>query len=244
MASPRPSLDKSAEVIRQMFGRVAPAYDRLNHLLSASLDRVWRWRLARAVAGRGLARPVLDLCCGTGDQAVALRRRGARVVGGDFCLPMLALARSKLESRNGHPAELLAADALALPFPDRSFGAVTVSFGLRNVADLDQALAELYRVADPGGALGVLEFALPRLAPVRWLYLLYFRHLLPRVGRLLSRDATAYWYLSGSVPEFPQRDDFVARLDSIGWTGTSWQDLSAGVVCLYGAQKPRGGRAG
>lgn len=223
-----------------MFGEVAPRYDLLNHLLSASLDRIWRRRAARLLRPAGPG-PVLDLCSGTGDQAIALARRRDRVVAADFCLPMLALARRKYAAMNGDAPRGLAADALELPFADTSFSAVTVSFGLRNVADLDRSLAELYRVLAPGGRLVVLEFALPRGAVLRGLYGLYFRYLLPLVGRLVSASDTAYDYLPSSVPAFPQRDAFVGHLDRAGFEATSSRDLSGGIVCLYEATRPRAG---
>lgn len=226
--------------IRRMFGEVAPRYDLLNHLLSASLDRLWRRRAARTLEAVA-AGPVLDLCSGTGDQAIALARRRDRVVAADFCLPMLALAQHKYAAMNGDAPRGLAADALELPFADASFSAVTVSFGLRNVADLDRSLLELGRVLAPGGRLVVLEFALPRGVLLRGLYGIYFRYLLPLVGRLVSDSDTAYDYLPSSVPAFPQREDFVARLDQAGFEAVSSTDLSGGIVCLYSASRSGGG---
>jgi demethylmenaquinone methyltransferase/2-methoxy-6-polyprenyl-1,4-benzoquinol methylase len=242
---------KDSARIRAMFGRVARRYDLLNHLLSASLDRVWRRKLARALVLPPGSR-VLDLCCGTGDQALALRRPGVEIVAADFCLPMLALAAPKFRAasrtagrttggpaggiRAGVPATLNA-DALALPFPDRSFHAATVSFGLRNVADLDRALAELARVLHPGGELGVLEFTVPAWHPLRGLYLFYFQHLLPRVGSLLSKDPTAYTYLPSSVLDFPQREAFAARLAAAGFESTTSTSLSGGILALYRGRK-------
>jgi demethylmenaquinone methyltransferase/2-methoxy-6-polyprenyl-1,4-benzoquinol methylase len=237
---PAATLDKRGETIRDMFADVAPRYDLLNRLLSARLDVVWRRRLARELALAPGAR-VLDLCCGTGDQALALARRGAQVAAGDFCLPMLALARRKYRraGRRGAPSAPppsgLAADALALPFPAAGFDAATVSFGLRNVADLGAALGELARVVRPGGALGVLEFAVPEAPVLRGLYLFYFRRLLPAIGRLVSRHGTAYSYLPSSVLEFPQRRGFVARLEAAGFEGAQFTALSGGIVCLYRA---------
>jgi demethylmenaquinone methyltransferase/2-methoxy-6-polyprenyl-1,4-benzoquinol methylase len=230
-----PAKQKDAAKIRAMFGRVARRYDLLNHLLSASLDRVWRRKLARSLTLPAGSR-VLDLCCGTGDQALALRRPGVEIVAADFCLPMLALAAPKFEAvrRDAKPVPAtLNGDALALPFPDASFDAATVSFGLRNVADLDRALGELARVLRPGGELGVLEFTVPAWQPLRGIYLLYFRYLLPRVGRLLSNDPAAYSYLPDSVLEFPQRAGFTARMSAAGFESATSQSLSGGILALY-----------
>lgn len=230
-------LDKSGRAIQDMFAGVAPRYDLLNHLLSASLDVVWRRKAAEALA-MAPGSEVLDLCCGTGDQAVALRKRGARVAAGDFCIPMLAIARRKFKKIDKDRPAPLAADALALPFPSRRFRGATVSFGLRNVADLDTSLRELARVLRPGGRLVVLEFAVPQLPPLRGLYLFYFRHLLPWIGRMISARGSAYSYLPESVLEFPQRQGFLDRMAAAGFTGLSWRNLSGGIVCLYRGDLP------
>lgn len=238
-----PLKQKDAARIRAMFGRVARRYDLLNHLLSASLDRLWRRKLARSLVLPQGSR-VLDLCCGTGDQALALRRPGVEIVAADFCLPMLALAASKFRAAGGGALRergpvpsTLNADALSLPFPDRSFDAATVSFGLRNVADLDRSLAELARVLRPGGELGVLEFTVPAWQPLRGLYLFYFQHLLPKVGSLLSNDPTAYSYLPSSVLDFPQRAGFTARMAAAGFESASSTSLSGGILALYRGRK-------
>ena len=151
----------------------------------------------------------------------------------DFCLPMLALARRKYARAGGRGPAGLAADALALPVADRSFAGATVAFGLRNVADLDDALRELHRALRPGGPLVVLEFALPRRAALRRLYLLYFRRVLPLLGRLLSPRGAAYSYLPSSVLEFPQREQFLERMAAAGFDDLEFRDLAAGAVCLY-----------
>src|SRR6185503_7090433 len=243
--APQP-LDKRPEAIRGMFARVAPVYDLLNHLLSGSLDHVWRRKAARAIDVG--AAPALDLCCGTGDQALALQRRGARVAAADFCLPMVALARRKFARRGRRqptaaagapmPAPLVA-DALTLPFPTARFAAATVSFGLRNVVDLDAAIAELARVTKPGGQLAVLEFAVPRLRPLRALYLFYFQRLLPRIGKLISHDGGAYSYLPASVLAFPQRQALADHFRAAGFDEARWEDLAGGIVCLYTARRAR-----
>jgi len=248
-------LDKSGRAIRDMFGAVARRYDLLNHLLSAGLDRWWRRRAAAAL--RLPAGPpgspgalVLDLCAGTGDQALALRRRGARVAAADFCLPMLAIARGKFRRKSRPrrrqpagatlppPPRPLAADALALPFPPGRFAAATVAFGLRNVADLDLALRELAAALAPGGRLAVLEFAVPRAAPLRALYLFYFRRVLPWIGRRLSDSRSAYDYLPSSVLGFPQRRGFLDRMAGAGFADLACRDLAAGIVCLYTGAVP------
>ncbi len=246
MSSPR--IDKNADRIQRMFAGVAPRYDFLNHLLSGSLDRLWRRRVVQALnadagvwgAPNELGRDgaVLDLCCGTGDQAISLRADGRKVLAADFCVPMLALARSKFEGLVGGRPALLAADALRLPFPSSHFAAVTISFGVRNFSSLDRGLRQVASILRPGGRLIVLEFAVPRFPVVRPLYLLYLRFVLPWIGQLLSPRGSAYGYLRDSVLEFPQRREFAARLESAGFDQASWRDLSAGTVCLYSARKP------
>lgn len=225
-------LDKSGRAIRDMFAGVARRYDLLNHLLSAGLDLVWRRQAAAALAAPAGA-AVLDLCCGTGDQAAALGRRGASVAAADFCVPMLALARRKFRRLAPPRPRPLAADALALPFPARRFAGAVVAFGLRNVADLDAALRQLAAVLRPGGRLVVLEFAIPEARPLRALYLLYFRRLLPWIGRLISARGSAYSYLPESVLAFPQRRGFLDHMAGAGFGDLGWRDLSLGIVCLY-----------
>lgn len=232
MATRPQLLDKNANSVRQMFAGVAPRYDFLNHLLSLSQDKRWRRLSARAL-GVGPGALVLDLCCGTGDQALAVQRHGARVVASDFCLPMLAIAERKYEALNGGRPAGLAGDSLVLPFGGSIFDGATVSFGLRNVADLDRGLEEIHRVLRPGGTVAFLEFAVPTAAPLRWLYLLYFRRLLPLIGRMISSSDSAYTYLPESVLEFPQRRGFVDRMAAAGFEDSGWRDLSAGIVCLY-----------
>jgi demethylmenaquinone methyltransferase/2-methoxy-6-polyprenyl-1,4-benzoquinol methylase len=224
-------LDKSGGAIQEMFAGVAPRYDFLNHCLSGALDISWRRKSAVSLDLDPGAR-VLDLCCGTGDQALAVRQRGGRVIAGDFCLPMLALAKRKYSRHTLARPQGLAADALDLPFGGDRFDAATVSFGLRNVADLDHALAELHRVLRPEGRIAILEFAVP----TSWLrrpYLFYFRRILPLLGRLISPRGSAYSYLPSSVLEFPQRAGLVERLETAGFHRVRSHDLTGGTVCLY-----------
>lgn len=228
--------DKSGARIREMFAGVAPRYDFLNHLLSGALDIWWRKRAAASlelVAGE----EVLDLCSGTGDQACEIVRRGGRVVAADFCLPMLVQTGPKLR-RLGVSARLASADALALPFANGRFAAATVSFGLRNVADLDLSLCELARVLGPGGRLAVLECALPERVWLRRPYLFYFTRVLPRIGSLLSPRGSAYAYLPDSVLTFPRRREFLACMERAGFVDTRWRDFTGGTVCLYTGRIP------
>lgn len=215
-----------------MFDRVAPRYDFMNHLLSAGLDVRWRRRAAAALGKAPIQ--VLDLCAGTGDQSTALADRGHDVDALDFSPAMVIRAAAK-HRRAGRSIAPIVGDALNLPWPDDTFDAVTISFGLRNVADLDRCLAEIRRVLRPDGRLVALEFTLPRRQPVRGTYLLYFRYLLPLLGRL-SPAGNAYRYLRDSVLAFPERDDLATRMREIGFDDATWCDLSAGTVCLYEAK--------
>ena len=249
----RADLDKSGRTIRDMFAGVAPRYDLLNRLISGFLDEGWRRRAAAAVDAAPPG-PVLDLCAGTGDQARAVHRRGRRVAAADFTLEMLAIARRKLgppavdraaagrrpRPGPGRPAPV-AADALALPFAGGAVAGAVVSFGLRNVADLDRSLAELARTVGPAGRLVVLEAAVPRRTLVRLGHRVWCRWVLPSLGRLLSPRASAYRYLPASVVDFPQREAFLERMASAGFTDLGYRDLSLGAVCLYTGTRDDGG---
>src|SRR5205807_6196604 len=200
-------LDKREVRIRRMFGAIAPSYDLLNHLLSLNIDKFWRWRTTRRVPPVGKA-PILDLCTGTGDLALAYDRAAqgkVPIVGADFCHEMLVLAREKTGKKEASDHVCyLEADAQRLPFPDNRFQITTVAFGLRNVTDTDRGLAEMVRVTRPGGRIAILEFSQPRGLLFGRLYRFYFRHVLPRIGQAISRSKdNAYRYLPASVLEFP-----------------------------------------
>jgi len=213
-----------AEGVRTMFDRIAPVYDPMNHLMTAGLDRRWRRVTAEAVVSPGDR--VLDVCCGTGDLAVACARAGGRVTGLDFSERMLERARAKSGA-----VEWVQGDALALPFEDRSFDAATVGFGVRNLEGLERGLAELRRVLRPGGRLGVLEITRPRgaLAPF---YRLWFERGVPVVGRVVS-GSSAYTYLPASVRRFPGPEELAGLLREAGFGEVRYRLFARGIVALH-----------
>jgi demethylmenaquinone methyltransferase/2-methoxy-6-polyprenyl-1,4-benzoquinol methylase len=226
-------VDSASRAVREMFTAIAPRYDLLNHILSANVDRLWWRRTARTFSGI-LSRPgaqVLDLCCGTGDMAFALRRQGprSRITGADFSHAMLVLASGKSASR---PMRWIEADALRLPFPDQSFDLITSAFGFRNLADYDASLREIRRVLRPGGECGILEFNEPR-GLLGQLYRVYFKAILPRIGRLISGNKGAYSYLPASVARFPAPSDLLERMQAAGFREVSWTPYTFGIAGLF-----------
>lgn len=239
--TPPATVDKSETRVRRMFGEIAGRYDFLNHLLSLNVDRYWRWRTVRRVPPVGDA-PILDLCTGTGDLALAYHRSGRGrqpILGVDFCHEMLAIARSKA-ARAGAAERIafLEADAQNLPLPDDAFQIVCVAFGLRNVTDTDRGLREMVRVCAPGGRVAVLEFSRPRWQPFRGIYGWYFRRVLPRIGQWLARNRDeAYRYLPASVAEFPDGEALVERMRAAGLREVTHHPLTLGVATLYVGRK-------
>jgi demethylmenaquinone methyltransferase/2-methoxy-6-polyprenyl-1,4-benzoquinol methylase len=224
----------AAAAVREMFTSIAPRYDLLNHVLSLNVDRVW-WRRAAGSFTHILARPnarVLDLCCGTGDMAFALRRRTAitaAILGADFSHAMLQRAKMKSQGKRLHWVE---ADALRLPFPDRSFNLVTSAFGFRNLADYDAGLREILRVLKPGGECGILDFGEPKGLFGKG-YRIYFKHVLPRVGTLISGVSGPYSYLPASVERFPAPNEMCARMKACGFVETVWMPYTFGIAGLF-----------
>ncbi|TWT50290.1 UbiE/COQ5 methyltransferase [Rubripirellula amarantea] len=243
--APETTLDKSNSRVQEMFRQIAPRYDLMNHLLSLNIDKYWRSQAIkrlRLIPGK----PLLDVCTGTGDLALAMARKagpGIEVVGSDFCDAMLEIARTKRKPDDPtNEVEFIEADSQALPFPSDKFGCVTVAFGLRNVADTDQGLREMTRVCAPGGQVMVLEFSRPTLIGLRQLYGFYFTSILPRVGQMMARnDKSAYEYLPKSVGLFQDGKELADRMTMAGLTNVKFTPLTFGVATIYEGTKP--GRA-
>ena len=241
-------VDKSGDRVRQMFGEISGRYDFLNHLLSGGTDYYWRWRTIRRVRIQGSS-PVLDVCTGTGDLAIAYWKAGrgqVEVVATDFTPEMLRIAERKRDGLtlaksgdNLSPLTFLEADTQQLPLEDDRFQIVSVAFGLRNVSDTMRGLKEMQRVCQPGGRVAVLEFSLPGNPLLRWLYLKYFRYVLPRIGQLLARNRqSAYDYLPASVSEFPYGEQLADLMRQSGLEKVTWTPFTAGIATLYVGHKP------
>ncbi|HEY6423707.1 MAG TPA: demethylmenaquinone methyltransferase [Pseudonocardiaceae bacterium] len=227
---PRAGLDKDPRDVAVMFDGVARRYDLTNGVLSFGQDRRWR-RLNRDAVGAGPGERVLDLAAGTAVSTVELTSTGAWCVAADFSLGMLRAGRSRKVPKVG-------ANALALPFADEVFDAVTISFGLRNVVDTDAALAELARVTRPGGRLVVCEFSTPTGRVLRTVYLEYLMRTLPVIACRVSSNPEAYVYLAESIRAWPDQRALAQRVAAAGWTDVEWRDLTGGIVALHRAVKP------
>jgi demethylmenaquinone methyltransferase / 2-methoxy-6-polyprenyl-1,4-benzoquinol methylase len=229
--------EQASRYVRGMFGRVAHRYDLLNHVLSLNIDKYWRARTVRIFAPI-LDRPhatVLDLACGTGDLALALRRRArATVLASDFCHPMLVRAREK------QVPFLFEGDALSLPLRDNSLDLITVAFGFRNFTSYSRGLAELRRVLIPGGTLAILEFSTPPRRVVRSAYRFYSTRVLPRIGAAFSGARDAYEYLPESVRKFPDAPALASAMRACGYSEVRFSYLTFGIVALHTGVKPAG----
>jgi demethylmenaquinone methyltransferase/2-methoxy-6-polyprenyl-1,4-benzoquinol methylase len=240
---PRPARGPDPRTVQRMFAGIAHRYDFLNHFLSMSFDRRWR-RVAAAKAaeleGKSEGGPLfLDLCCGTGDLALDLAGiPGAAVLASDFCHPMLVRALPKIAARGlSGRIRIVEADSLALPIPDGYCGAVTIAFGLRNLADRARGLAEMRRVLRPGGGLVVLEFSRPVLPVFRQAFGFYFHNVLPRLGAWISGHGDAYAYLPDSVGRFPAQEELAGEIRGAGFDGVAYRNLFGGIAALHWARK-------
>lgn len=230
--------DEKREYIQQIFSEIAPRYDLLNHVLSFNVDRTWRPKAIRQLnIERDPAGTYLDICAGTLDVSVAIARSAGfrgRVIGADFAEPMLRHGTSKIGALN---IDAVTADALQLPLGDSSMSGAIVSFGIRNVADLDACLGEIHRVLKPGAAFVILEFSTPKSSVIAGAYRFYSNHVLSRIGRLVSGHPTAYKYLPKSVENFPDQDVLAARMTRAGFANVAWRSLTFGVAAIHRGEK-------
>ena len=230
-------MEQEKQHIGQLFDRIARTYDGLNHGLSLNIDRSWRRQTVRCMKP---AQHVLDVAIGTADLAIEMLRRGKaeRVTGLDLSREMMAIGGQKTASRHlSRQVDFVYGNAQEMPFGDDSFDAVTCAFGCRNFSDLDAGLREMYRVLKPGGQVTILEFSYPSNPLVRALYDIYFTRVLPFLGRLVSRDKTAYTYLNKSVKSFCWGETFVRHLHDAGFNEEHFETLTLGIATIYTAIK-------
>lgn len=236
-ASPKtsvlPEADEKRAFVRRMFDGISGTYDVLNRLLSVGTDVVWRRKTIDTLAPES-GEHILDLATGTGDLGLEVAGRDPDVVvtGADISTGMLRRGWRKSRDRSARMS-FLAGDAECLPFASGTFDALTIGFGIRNVAELDLGLSEMVRVLKPGGRAAILEFSQPRNVFMRTPYLCYFRNVLPNIGRLVSRDSTAYRYLYESVMQFPEGEVFCSRMREAGFRDVTRQPLSFGIATIY-----------
>ena len=229
----------STSPIAAMFDRISPKYDALNHLLSLNIDKVWRRKTAKAVA-KSQPKTILDLATGTADLAIALAKSNpqAQIIGMDISEKMLEIGKAKVIQRKMESQiELHLGDAATLPFESNTFDAVTVAFGVRNFENLEHGLSEIQRVLKPNGRAVILEFSMPERFPIKQLYALYFKHLLPSIGKAVSKDGNAYSYLPLSVEQFPKPKVFLRMLAEKGLENGMAKPLSFGIASLYTSTK-------
>lgn len=228
-----------ARAVREMFGGIARRYDFLNHFLSVNTDKRWR-RLVRRKLSDVLTNPnalVLDVACGTGDLSLELQKSSpAKIIGTDFCRPMLEIAYEK-NAKNQTAIPYVEGDALSLPFESASFDAATIAFGLRNLANWRDGLVELHRILKPGGRLAILEFSTPIIPGFRQLFNFYFTTILPRIGGAVSGSRGAYEYLPDSVQRFPNQKELAKLMGETGFERVEFQNLTGGIAAIHSGTK-------
>ena len=228
-----------SEMVRGMFNDIAPTYDRLNHILSLDIDKLWRKRVVRIVRKLG-AKHIMDMATGTGDLAIALAQKieESTIYGADFSSEMLAVAKQKIENLGlAERISLSECNAENIPLADETVDAATVAFGVRNFEHQREALTEMKRTIRKGGHLIVLEFSNPSCALVRWFYRLYSHYILPAIGRLVSKHATAYTYLPESIDQFASPEAFTTLLKEVGFDNVVRKSQSLGIAHIYIAHK-------
>jgi demethylmenaquinone methyltransferase/2-methoxy-6-polyprenyl-1,4-benzoquinol methylase len=223
-----------ARRVRDMFARISPRYDLLNHLLSGNIDKRWRRKVTRKLSPLlPQNADVLDVACGTGDLSIEIfEATKSRVVGIDFCRPMLELARTKAQA-----ILFVEGDALHLPFADQSFDFVTIGFGLRNLSSRERGLQELHRVLKPTGWVAILEFSQPTVSGLRQLVAFYYSRVLPSIGGWLSGSRNAYEYLPDSIAKFPNQQELARMMRDIGFERVTFENLTGGVAALHVGQR-------
>ncbi len=226
------------EMVQDMFNDIAPRYDLLNHLLSADIDKIWRKKVRKSLE-ENQPETILDVASGTGDLAIELSKLPVKkIVGMDIAAEMLDIGRKKIKKKGlENLIEMEVGDSENMKYKDATFDVVTVAFGVRNFENLDKGLKEMYRVLNKGGRVAVLEFSKPSAFPMKQVYQFYFRYILPGIGKLVSRNETAYTYLPNSVAAFPEGDEFMRRLKKAGFRNVKQNRLTFGISTLYIADK-------
>jgi len=228
-----------SRAVREMFGGIASRYDLLNHVLSLNIDKGWRRKVAAELRPilDDAAASVLDVACGTGDLSLELASGAkAAITGTDFCRPMLKLAQEKIDAAK-RSIPLVEADAMTLPFPQESFSAATIAFGLRNLPNVENGLAELFRILKPDAKLVVLEFSQPVIPGIREAFNFYFTRVLPRIGGLVSGSRCAYEYLPDSVRGFPPQKELAVLMEKTGFANVKYTNLTGGIAAIHVGEK-------
>ncbi len=230
--------DKKKDAVADMFDDIAPRYDFLNHFLSLNIDKIWRRKMVKMIF-KEQPTHVLDVATGTGDLAISALKSGIeKVTGIDISAKMLEIGKKKIkEKKLEDRINLLLADSLDIPFPDNSFDAIMVAFGVRNFEDLEKGLLEMKRVVKPGRKIFILEFSKPEIFPIKQFYNLYFHKILPFFGKRISKNSVAYSYLPDTVDKFPERKTFSGIMEKCGYVNTDYKSLSFGIATIYTGKK-------